>query len=151
MRVLFDVPPGWDCVVDLDWTLAVSPDAAIRVLATPLVPLGSADPALILTSDVPADCRVEPMASTEGRTSAGWTMAAGSFRVVDRDANTVDLRVGAIYQMLAYTGVVVARMPSHDTYVRARAAIDAILASARPHLWTHEPACVAQWFELEAR
>lgn len=78
-------------------------------------------------------------------------MVVRSLRVIDRDNCTVELRVGAVYQMLAYMGAIVARLSDDDAYQRERATIDTILASARPHLWSHEPACFAQWFELEAQ
>jgi hypothetical protein len=150
MRVIVDEPEGWRTMRDGDWTLVSSPDQNVRVLLTPLVGPAGVDPRQMFERDVPPDCRVEYVAFDERqRTRSGWAMAVTTLRVLDAQGVERERRLAAVVMMLTYLGAIVARLPSEAVLEREREGLLALFASARPRLWSKEPACVAELFTME--
>ena len=135
---------------DGDWTLVTSPEQTVRVLLTPLVSPSGVDPRHMFERDVPADCRVEYLSFDERqRTRSGWAMAVTTLRVLDAQGAERERRLAAVVMMLTYLGAIVARVPSDEVLQRERERLIALFASARPHLWSKEPACIAELFTME--
>jgi len=135
---------------DGDWTLVSSPDDSVRVLLTPLVGPAGVDPRQMFERDVPAECRVEYLSFEERQhTRSGWAMALTTLRVLDAKGVERERRVAAVLSMLTYIGAIVARLPNEAALERDREQLLALFASARPHLWSKEPACVAELFSME--
>jgi hypothetical protein len=148
MRVLIDQPDGWRMDRDGDWTLVTSPDQQLRVLAAPLATPSGTNPRPIFERDIPLGLRVEYLGYEEKKhTRTGWEVTLTTFRLVDASNEERERRIGAVYRMLMYIGVVVVCAPSAAVLESNSAAITAILASARPHLWSAtKPACLAELF-----
>ena len=149
MRVIVEIPEGWRARRDGDWTVLGSPDEAVRVIASPLVPPVSFDGRALFEGETPPGTAVEYVSrDVAERTRCGWTMAVTTLQVRDRERGAVELRIGAVYTMLAYVGVVIARIPG-AVVDRERDRVAKLLASARPDLWSDEPACIAELFSME--
>ncbi|MFN0246648.1 MAG: hypothetical protein ACKV2T_07050 [Kofleriaceae bacterium] len=151
MRVLLDQPEGWRVDRKDDWTLFSSPDKKLHAMATPLSTPSGLDPRKVFERDVAPGLRVEYLGADETKhTRSGWAMTVTNLRIVDANGEERERRVGALYHMLMYVGAVVVRVtgtPSSTVIVERGNEIAALLASARPHLWSStSPSCVAELF-----
>ncbi|MCE9576812.1 MAG: hypothetical protein K8W52_26940 [Deltaproteobacteria bacterium] len=147
MELLFDLPP-WATTRDRGWATYAAPDHSLRFVVAPLVERPLADVRQLLSHALPAGARVDVLAESTGRARVGWAMTTATVRIVD-EAGEVERRYVAIYQVLWMVGAIMV-MGRAVELERQRDLIERVLPSGRPRLRSVEPACVAEWFELEA-
>lgn len=148
MELIFDLP-DWATTSDRGWTTSVAPDRSIRFIVAPLVDRPRADARQLLSHDLPSGGHVDVLDESARHSRAGWEMTTATVRITDETGIEIERRYVAIYQVLWMVGAIVVT-GRVDELERHRDLIERVLPSGRPRLRSLEPACVTEWFEMEA-
>jgi hypothetical protein len=149
MKLMFDLPHGWTTRTERDWTTSGPLDRTLRILIAPLVERPRADIRRVLAHDLPPSARIDDVAPSPARRAhAGWEITTTNARVIDASGIEIEQRRIALYHVLWMVGAIMV-IGRGDELERQHDLIERVLPSGRPHLWTEEPACVAEWFTME--
>jgi len=149
MRLIFRVPAGWTAGRDGDRVTVAHGAFGTRLVGAPLIAKG-ADPRPLFERDLPAGATVEYLQILDPlETDDGWRMKLVTLEVRDPAGTRLEIRIGAVYEMLYYVGAAVAHVPPAAAD-EDRPVVVGMLQSARPHLWPDDPVCVAELWSMEA-
>jgi hypothetical protein len=148
MRLMFRVPEGWTARRDGDWVTIERGAFGTRVVAAPLTGKG-ADPRPLFERDLPPGSTVEYLQILDPlETDDGWRMKLVTLEVKGPGGARLEIRIGAVYEMLYYVGTAIARIAPAAAEAD-RAAVVELLQSARPHLWPDDPVSIAELWSME--
>jgi hypothetical protein len=149
MKLVFDLPHGWTTIMDRGWATSVPLDRTLRIVVAPLVERTRADVRRVIARDLPPGARIdEIIPGPSRRSNAGWEMTSVTARIVDEAGNVLEYRDVTIYQVLWLIGAVMV-VGREDEIERRQELLECVIPSGRPHMWTQEPASVADWFQME--
>lgn len=149
MKLVLDLPHDWTTIVDKGWATSVPLDRTLRVVVAPLAERTHADVRRVIARDLAPGARIdEVVPSPPRRSHAGWEMSSVTARIVDEAGSVLEYRQVTIYTVLWLVGAVMV-IGSADDLERKSKLLEQLVPSGRPHMWTQEPACVAEWFKME--
>jgi hypothetical protein len=122
------------------------------ITGSPVVGTAGFDAAAAVEQDRPAQSSVRYLQVLEDpnlTTVDGWPMKLAMLEVVGSDGQVVEIRLAAVYQLLYFTAVAVARGRDAELWEEARPVLLEILKSARPHLWPSSPSTIAELWKME--
>jgi hypothetical protein len=152
VRLSFRLPSGWTERRQGDVVHLVQPGsfASPWIAASPIVAAAGFDVTAAIEQERPSDSSVRYLEYFENLTTAdGWPMKLASLEVVARDGAAVEQRLAAVYQILYFTAVAVARGPNAALFAQERPVVVEILGSARPYLWPASPVTIAELWSME--
>jgi hypothetical protein len=86
-----------------------------------------------LSESLPPQASLAAVATREHRTTYGWPMRIVEAKVIDKDQQTIELRIAAYYRFLDYCAAAVVSGLSPSRIAEDRAAVTALFESATPN------------------
>jgi hypothetical protein len=154
VRLTFRPPAGWTERRLGDVVHLVQPGrfASPWITGSPVVGVADFDATAAIEQDRPANSTIRYLQVVEDPslcTVDGWPMKLAMLEVVGPAGDVVEIRLAAVYQLVYFTAVAVARGKDAELWEQARPVLLDILRSARPHLWPSAPSTIAELWTMD--